>query len=265
MNALTNQEYLQSQYRDSRNLSARANLHARFSSGEYSWFRWVFDHFDVPANAHVLELGCGTGLLWRENLARIPCGWSITLSDASPGMVQEAEESLLHTGLNFTFARVDAQSIPYDNDSFEAVIANHMLYHVPDLAGALSEIRRVVRPGGRLFATTVGLIHMAELREVPRKLGIRTPVESVQTATQFNLDSGASDLALWFTEVEVERRKSVLVVTEATPLVEYVMSGTHLSDEEISRLHAYFDREIQLNGAFRITTEAGIFKMVKES
>ena len=265
MSTTSNQDYLQWQYKDSNNLSARVDLHARFNTEEYPWFHWVFDHFDILSNARVLELGCGTGLLWRENLARIPCGWSITLSDASLGMVQEAEESLLHTGLNFTFAKVDAQSIPYDSDSFDIVVANHMLYHVPDLAGALSEIRRVLRPGGRLYATTVGLKHMGELIEVPRKLGIRTPISSVQTVTQFNLDSGASDLAHWFSEIEVERRKSALVVTEATPLVEYVMSGTRLSDEETSSLHAYFDREIQLNRMFRITTESGIFKMVKES
>ena len=265
MAALTNQEYLRWQYKDSNYLSARVSLHTRFSTEKYPWFHWVFDHFYLPANARVLELGCGTGLLWRENLARIPSGWNITLSDASQGMVREAEERLLHTGVSFTFAKIDAQSIPYDNDSFDAVIANHMLYHVSDLAGTLSEIRRTLKPGGKLYATTVGLNHMAELSEVPGKLGIRTPVESVQTATQFNLDNSAGDLARWFAQIEVERRNSTLIVTETAPLVEYVMSGTRLSDEETLRLHTYFDREIQLKGAFRITTESGIFKMVKEA
>ncbi len=265
MGILSNREYLRWQYEDSNYLSARVGLHARFSTEKYPWFHWVFDHFYLPDNARVLELGCGTGLLWRENLARIPSGWNITLSDASQGMVQEAEESLLHTSVSFKFANVDAQSIPYDDDSFDAVIANHMLYHVPELAETLSEIHRVLRPGGKLYATTVGLKHMVELNEVPRKLGIRTPLGSVQTATQFNLDNSAGDLARWFAEIEIERRNSTLIVTETAPLVEYVMSGTRLSDEETLRLHTYFDREIQLKGSFLITTESGIFKMVKES
>lgn len=72
MNTLSNQEYIQVQYKDSRNLSARIDLHARFSTDEYPWFHWVFDRFDIPEKARVLELGCGTGLLWRENLERIP-------------------------------------------------------------------------------------------------------------------------------------------------------------------------------------------------
>ena len=68
-----------------------------------------------------------------------------------------------------------------------------------------------------------------------------------------------------FDGVEVERRKGGLVVTEATPLVEYLVSYICLSDEEAVELHAYFDREIQLMGAFQITAESGIFKVIKES
>ena len=265
MDTLPNQEYLQRQYRNSSNLSARAGLHARFSTEKNPWFHWVFDHFDIPENGRVLELGCGTGLLWHENLGRIPQGWNVTLSDASQGMVQEVEHTLLHTGLRFTFKVVDALSIPYGEHSFDAVIANHMLYHVPDLAKALSEMRRVLQPEGRLYATTVGLNHMAELREVPRKLGVGTSDGSEQTIARFNLDNGAGELAEWFAEVEVERKNGTLVVTRAAPLVEYIMSYICLSDGEAVELHAYFDREIQDKGAFRIVTETGIFKAVKEA
>ena len=265
MRTLSNQDYLRRQYRDSSNLSARVGLHVRFSTEEYPWFHWVFDHFDIPENGRVLELGCGTGLLWRENLGRIPHGRSMTLSDASQGMVQEVEQSLHHTDLKFTFEVVEAQSIPYEKHSFDVVIANHMLYHVPDLARALSEIRRVLQPEGRLYTTTVGLNHMAELTEVPRKLGIGTSDSSDHTVAQFNLDNGAEKLAQWFAEVEVKRRKGALVVTEAAPLIDYLMSYLCISDEEAVELHAYFDREIQLKGAFQITTESGIFKVTKES
>ena len=182
---------------------------------------------------------------------------------ASPGMVQEVAQTLRHNDLQFTFEVVDAQSIPYERHSLDVVIANYMLYHVPDLARALSEIRRVLQPGGRLYATTVGLNHMAELREAPRKLGIGTSDKSEQTVAMFNLDNGAGMLAKWFAEVEVEHRRGALVVTEAAPLVEYVMSYMSLSDEEAVELLAYFDKEIQLKGAFRTTTESGIFKVIK--
>ncbi len=265
MSTLSDQRFLRWQYKDSSKLSARVNLHARFSMEEYPWFHWVFDHFDIPKNGCVLELGCGTALLWRENLVRIPASWKITLSDASQGMVQEAEQSLPQSGLQFTFEKIDAQSIPYGRDSFDAVIANHMLYHVPDLARALSEIHRVLKPKGTLYATTVGLNHMVELRELPEDLGIGALVSGDKMVAHFSLDNGADRLAQWFPNVEVERRNSALVVTEAMPLVEYVMSNAQMSDEIAVALHAYFNRQIQLKGAFRITTESGILKAARDS
>ena len=137
MDTVSNQDQFRRQYRDSSNLIARARQHSRFSTKEYPWFHWVFDHFDIPEFGRVLERGCGTGMLWRENLGRMPHGWRLTLSDAPQGMVQEAEQSLLHTDLEFTFEAVDAHSIPEMKHSFDVVIANHMLYHVPDLARAL--------------------------------------------------------------------------------------------------------------------------------
>ncbi len=56
------------------------------------------------------------------------------------------------------FKEIDAQSIPFEDETFDAVIANHMLYHVPDRPKAIAEIKRVLKPGGRLIATTIGKI-----------------------------------------------------------------------------------------------------------
>ncbi len=261
--SLSGQKYLHWQYKDSSNLSARASLHVRFSTEQYPWLQWVFDQFDIPPRASVLELGCGPGSLWRQNLERVPPDWDVTLSDASPGMVQEANQNLSAADPSFAFEEIDAQSIPYDSESFDTVVANHMLYHVSDLARALTEIWRVLKPGGRLYATTVGLKHMAELRQVPGQLGFGTSSGRDPEVAQFSLDNGASELAHWFVEIDVARRKGTLVVTEAAPLVEYVTSYTRLSDDEVGELNAYFEGKIQSDGAFRITTEAGIFKAVK--
>ena len=106
---------------------------------------------------------------------------------------------------------------------------------------------------------------MAELRKMPAEPGIATSGSEVQTVARFNLENGASELANRFAKVEVERRKGTLVVTEAAPLVEYVMSYARLPNEDAVKLQTYFKREIRLKGAFRITTESGIFKAVKES
>ena len=175
------------QYRDSSNLRARQGLHTRFSTNPYPWQRWVFDHLlcpntrragvpagpSLPQEAAIRELGCGPGWLWRENAERIPSGWRVLLSDLSSGMVHDAQASLAPRCSARAYAVADAQSLPFAAGAFDAVIANHRLYHVPDLPRALAEIARVLKPGGRLFAATNGAGHMAEVSATIEELAPR--------------------------------------------------------------------------------------------
>ena len=119
MTLYTDQHYLRTdQYADGRNLSARIALHERFSTRN-DWFEWVFDHFPKATAARVLELGCGTGALWKSNAARIPEGWAITLSDFSEGMVEQARQSLASLRRPFSFRVIDAQTIPFPDALFD--------------------------------------------------------------------------------------------------------------------------------------------------
>jgi ubiquinone/menaquinone biosynthesis C-methylase UbiE len=145
--ALNDRDYLKKQYKDSSNLDARIRLHQRFSVNKYGWHPWVFDHFDLPPACQILELGCGPGSLWLDNRTRIPPGWEITLSDFSTGMLEDARRNL-DPQCQFKYKVIDAQSIPCENGYFDAVIANHMLYHVSNRPAALAEIRRVLKPAG---------------------------------------------------------------------------------------------------------------------
>ena len=138
-----------------------------------------------------------------------------------------------------------------------------MLYHLTDLAMALSEVHRVLKPDGRLYAATVGRNHMQQLREVPGKLGLDMSSNPDPEVSRFNLENGVGELAPCFAEIEVERRAGALVVTEAAPLVDYIASYTRLSDDGVGKLHAYFEEEIRSKGVFRITTESGILKAIK--
>ena len=157
MTHASDQNYLLTQqYHDGSRLTAHSSLHARFRTNDYGWFRWLFDHLHLPPQSRILELGCGLGWLWTQNMARIPAEWDMTLSDFSQGMLDEARLRLRESSHQFVFAVVDAQAIPHSDENFDAVIANHMLYHVSDRSTALAEIRRVLKPGGHFYASTVG-------------------------------------------------------------------------------------------------------------
>jgi ubiquinone/menaquinone biosynthesis C-methylase UbiE len=135
-------QYLKKQYKDSSNLDARVRLHQLFSVNKYGWQRWVFDQIKLPDQCRILELGCGPGNLWMENSDRIPSGWEIVLSDFSSGMLEQTRQNLKDRH-EFQFKCFNAQSIPFEEAHFEAVITNHMLYHVADKKAAFAEIRRM--------------------------------------------------------------------------------------------------------------------------
>lgn len=72
----------------------------------------------------------------------------IILSDFSPNMLKCAKNNLENLDCKFKYKKINAEDIPYDDESFDVVIAEHMLYFVTDIEKALSEIKRVLKPNG---------------------------------------------------------------------------------------------------------------------
>ncbi len=262
---LRNPDYLlNEQYKNASNLDARIQLHQRFSTNPTPWFRWLFEQFQIAADSRLLELGCGTGELWVTNLDRLPQDWHIMLSDFSAGMLAQAQQSLQGSQHSFTFQSFDAQAIPFADASFDYVIANHMLYHVPDRKRALAEIRRVLKPAGRLYATTVGATNLQEIWLLARR-ALGENIENMQQEQKehFTLESGQAELAPWFPYVKLHRREDALVVTEAEPLIAYILSGkakSRMVGEKLKRLHELVEQELATHGAIHISKDAGLFE-----
>jgi ubiquinone/menaquinone biosynthesis C-methylase UbiE len=243
------------QYRNDANLNARINLHRRFSTSPTSWNRWVFDQMRLADEANVLEIGAGTGLLWSENRDRLSAGLRLVVSDSSEGMLRAAREQL--DGLpGLEFRQMDAARILDGDQTFDVVIANHMLYHVLDRTAVFSEVIRVLRADGRFYAATNGATHMKELDELIGKPEKRAMIST----TQFNLENGTEQLAPFFGSVELVRHQNPLAVTDATAVVAYVRSlPWDLSEPELARIEAIVDGIIATKGAFRITRDSGMF------
>jgi ubiquinone/menaquinone biosynthesis C-methylase UbiE len=266
MPKFTDQEYLKTdQYKDSTNLDARIEMHRRFSTNPYGWFRWVFDALlKLPENAGILELGCGPGLMWKENTDRIPAGWSVTLSDLSPGMLDAAWRNLVVTGRAFKFEEINAQSIPYEDETFDAVIANHMLFHVPDRPRAIAEIRRVLKPAGHLFATTIGKDHLTEMTDWIRRVNVGNTFESF--GSSFALENGLEQLQQFFSQVTISRYPDELRVTEVEPILAFIRSTTYakeLSEEGLMRLQQDLERQLARKGEIFIRKDSGLFEAIK--
>ena len=266
MSKFTDQHYLKTdQYRDASNLDARVALHLRFSVNPYGWFKWVFDTFlHVPEDARILELGCGPAYLWKENIDRIPPNWNITLSDLSSGMLDTAWRNLVVMGRAFQFKEIDAQSIPFESETFDAVIANHMLYHVPDRPKAIAEIRRVLKPGGHLFATTIGQSHLKEIANWIRQVNPESDFGSF--GSSFTLENGYEQLKQCFSQVTRSRYPDHLHVTEVKPIIAFMLSTSHAAEtpeEKLAKLEDELEEELKKTGRILISKDSGLFEAIK--
>jgi SAM-dependent methyltransferase len=265
MDGYRDQAYLlNSQYKDATNFSARINLHRLFGVNKYGWHHWVFDQFKLDEGSKLLELGCGPGLLWLSNLERIPASWQITLTDFSPGMLQAARQRLGEE--RFAYKVADAQALPFGDASLDAVIANHMLYHIPDLPRALAEIRRVLKPAGRFYASTFGREHMRELDELIWKRWPDLPWKGLGNSSPFVLEDGHEVLASFFVQVTLHLYEDALEVTEAEPLAAYALScrlGSLLSSQKREALTGLIKQELAERGTLHITNASGMFEARK--
>ena len=260
----------QDQYKDSSNLNARIALHRQFTVAEQDWLPWVFDQMALQPGEYVLECGGGPGWLWRENLDHLPPGCHVSFTDLSAGMVAEAQTALAHAANRFIFQTVNIMDLPFDDDSFDVVIANHMLYHVPDRPEALAKIKRVLKADGRFLATTNGKKHLVELRDLGRDLlplswmPAQEPTpEETPIARGFRLEDGRAQLQPFFSHVELHPYHSHLAVTEVEPLLNYILSSSEarerISDERRQEVAGYVRQIIAEKGHFHISKESGIF------
>lgn len=252
--------YLQTvQYRDASNLNRRGQLHDRFSVNKHGFHQWVFDHFvQTPGNC-ILEVGCGSGQLWLRNAERVPTDWTVVLSDFSTGMLRDARTTLGDHAQRVVFTAADAQCIPFQDDTFDVVVANHMLYLVRDSCAVLSEIRRVLKSTGQLYASANGLRHLRELGDLVRRY---EPEYRGDTggAGKFGLENGRDQLLGYFNTVDLFRYDDALVITDPEALVHWAESWAHgaFSAERLPELFAFLAKE-GAKGDIRVSKDSGLF------
>lgn len=258
---------LKAQYRNSTNISARIRLHRLFSSNKQGWFPWIYEQCQITEGMKILELGCGNGRLWIENKAKLPADCEIILSDISEGMIRDVRREQSLQDDRYSFAAFDCHAIPYEDASFDLVIANHVLFYCKDVDRVCSEVGRVLKPGGRFVCGTYGVAHMQEVSRLVTQFDDRITLSGENLYEHFGKENGAQALAPYFAEVDWQQYEDALIVTQAEPLIEYVLSCHGNQNQYILEKYNKFRKYVegQIRNGYTITKDAGIFISVSDA
>jgi SAM-dependent methyltransferase len=156
-------------------------------------------------------------------------------------------------GERATYAVANVEALPFADESFDVVLANHMLYDVGDRPTAIAELARVLVPGGVLHAATNGDDHMRELREL---VG-RDDWPFVGYVEAFGLESGRAQLEAVFPAVARVDYEDSLEVPEAGPLVDYVLSSSFFRGDAVE-LRRAVEARLARDGVFRVAKDSGV-------
>jgi SAM-dependent methyltransferase len=225
---------------------------------------WLFGLVGGPEGLGepIVDVGAGNG----QYLSALPGRRRVGL-DLSRGMLT----GLRPAGLGVPLLEADAQALPLAPASAGTAMANHMLYHVPDIELAARELRRVLRPDGVLLAVTNGRDHLGELgRVVDESISelAGRPFHLDRSGERFTLEDGDDLLAVAFDSVQSHHRRTQLVVPGLEPVMRYLASMVGLSATlpdgvEFGPVLAAAERRVATviarEGAFRVHVHAGAF------
>lgn len=230
--------------------------------------RWRTSAIPWDGTEIVADVGCGNGFDLRRLVPEGRCRHAFGL-DLSAGMLRSLAD-LRHSG-RLTLIRADAQQLPLREDSVDVALAMHMLYHVPDIRAAVRELRRIVKPGGTVLASTNSTATMAEVKDlldtaISGTLG--RLVHALPTLS-FTTETGTAVLERVFSDVTLHRHDVTLAFPTAQPVVAYLNSirepiehtvGEPFSfDAALGNVAARVEQVIRTQGCFRTASHSGVF------
>lgn len=253
---------MKTQYQNASNISSRIRLHQLYSQNKQGWFPWIFEQCHLCPHMEVLELGCGDGSFWSNSLAKVPKDIHITLSDISKGMLRDAQRTIGAGDSRFAFQNFNCQEIPYADNHFDLILANHVLFYCSDISAACQEIKRVLKPDGMFLCSTYGHNHMKEISQLVNEFDDRIILAAQNLYEKFGLENGMEILQQHFCNIMQKDYPDHLLVPEAEPLIAYILSCHGNQNQYIidhyKEFHSFVQKKTTREG-FYITKEAGIF------
>lgn len=263
------------QYKESGNLQKRINIHV-YSTAKTDWFQWVLDGLQLCNGMKILDIGCGNGMFWIAMRDKLPTDLEVIMTDNSEKMLQAAKSGISEYAevyeakrVQFSFLQRDAENFQIEEDEFDRVIANHMLYHVSNekRGELLRKCAILLKKDGMFYASTVGQTHMQELFRLIE--GFEPEIElPTWMSENFELENGGKQLEKVFSKVIMEEQENDLLVPDPQAIYDYVDSlpgkAREILQQKKSAWMKYLKSNISEDMPYFIHKSTGAFKAFKE-
>lgn len=225
-------EIVRKQYETDESLRIRQEIHNTYTVPQVDYVQWVIASLKWRGDEQVLDIGSGAGSYYEALKQKAP-DVAYTGLDTSAGMLQKhpAKSECINA---------DALELPFADDCFDVIMANHMMYHLPDIDTAITEFRRVLKPEGVLMVATNSTQSMPELQVLMRRAillltrtagtQVRPPVPA---SDLFALENGSRKLSHYFYAVVRHDLPSKLLFPDTEPLMRYLESTRSLREPQL--------------------------------
>ena len=220
---IESEKVLRQKFIDSSSLSAEIKLIDQLDSDK-NWYEWVFERLDLRDKECILELGCGEGALWYKNESRSPQSLNVTLTEVTDDLLRCASQNLLGKFPHFKYEVIQLEKLAFSDESFDVVIANHVLFFSKNVNVILAEINRILKKGGRFYCSTIAKEHMKEIEALIKNYNKSITLGRSEKLKNFGYEKAKSLLEAQFMQVKSDHYDDELVIHCADELLNYIYS-----------------------------------------
>ncbi|MBP0725823.1 class I SAM-dependent methyltransferase [Bacillus sp. RG28] len=212
------------QYGTSTHLQVRIDTHVKYEEKRIDLDEMVINLLNLTNDEKILDIGCATGA-FLTLLQTIGHKGQLTGLDQSPKMIEEANKKSQQKNLNIEWIIGDARKLPFSSNSYDWVVARHMLYHVPDIQKTIEGFKRIIKPNGGLVTTTNSRNSLPRIMELCNNMLVEFGFpERISSAAPFCIENAKEILSSTFDSVEEKVISNSLVFEQAEPIVNYITS-----------------------------------------
>jgi|GEM_PF-3204192 len=155
---------------------------------------------------------------------QIPYHLNVTLTEECEDMLKNSQQNIGNNFPRFKFKKINLNQLPFPEESFDVIVANHILFYVKNIDEVLAEIFRVLKTNGHFYCSTMGCHRLQELEEFVKAFDSKIVYSKGKLLQNFDFEKGELALLEHFNQVSHKKHTEKLLIYESEGFLEYVYS-----------------------------------------